>query len=131
MDRGGKASVKVERSVIVDTREAERSTAAVGLLAWSGTVDLRDSLVHGIPGTALAFGDAIGAVSGTTISRADVAFRFLGQSRMVAAVADDQRPGESELLTRNNVVVETRTTEAEEPLPLGDCRCEKIGMKNR
>ncbi|MDB4936774.1 MAG: hypothetical protein JWP87_3746 [Labilithrix sp.] len=131
MDRGGKASVKVERSVIVDTREADRSTAAVGLLAWSGTVDVRDSLVHGIPGTALAFGDATGAIAGTTISRGDVAFRFLGQSRTVAAVSDDQRPGEGELLTRANIVVETTTASTEDPLPLGECRCEKVNKQDR
>jgi hypothetical protein len=125
MDRGGKASVKVERSVIVDTREGDRATAVAGLLAWSGTVDVRDSLVHGIPGTALAFGDATGAVFGTTISKGDVAFRFFGQSRTVAAVEIDQRPGAGEILSRDNVVVETSTATTEEPLPLGDCRCEK------
>jgi hypothetical protein len=127
MDRGGKASVKVERSVIVDTREAARSTAVAGLLAWSGTVDVRDSLVAGIPGTALAFGDATGAVFGTTISRGDVAFRFFGQSRTVAAGESDQRPGDGEILSRDNVVVETTTAETEEALTLGECRCEEKG----
>jgi hypothetical protein len=124
MDRGGQASVKIERSAIVNTRSADRSTAVAGLVAWSGTVDVRDSLVHGIPGTALALGDVTGAVFGTTISRSDVAFRFLGQSRTVAAV-ENQRPGAGEILSRDNILIETSTRETEEPLPLGDCRCEK------
>lgn len=129
MDRGGKASVKVERSVIVNTREADRSTAVAGLLAWSGTVDVRDSLIHGIPGTALAFGEVTGAVFGTTVSRSDVAFRFFGQSRTVAAVEDAQRPGAGEILSRGNVLIETTTAETEEALPLGDCRCEKAAPR--
>jgi len=131
MDRGGKASVKLERSVIVDTRGAARSTAVAGLLAWSGTVDVRDTLLYGIPGTALAFGDAIGAVFGTTVSRGDVAFRFFGRSRTVAAVDSDQRPGAGEILSRDNVVVETTTPESEESLTVGDCRCEKGGGQDR
>jgi hypothetical protein len=124
MDRGNEASVKVERSVIAVTREPERSTATVGLLAWSGTVDLRDSLVHGMP-SSLAFGDATGAVFGTTLSRGDVGFRFLGQSRAAAAAQADQRPSDGEILTRGNVLVETATVQSEEALALGDCRCTK------
>ena len=125
MDRGGQASVKIERSLILATRERDRSSAVAGLLAWSGTVDVRDSLVHGIFGTALGLGDVTGAVVGTTISSDDVGFRFLGKSRTVVAVDADQRPRPGEILTRDNVAVETPTIETDEPLPLGDCRCEK------
>jgi hypothetical protein len=125
MDRGGKASVKVERSVIADTRAADRSTSVAGLLAWAGTIDLRSSLVHGIPGTALAFGDVTGAVFETTLSKGDVAFRFFGQSHTVTAADAEQRPAADEVLTRDNVVVETTTAETEDALPLGDCRCQQ------
>jgi hypothetical protein len=100
-----------------------------GLLAWSGTVDLRSSLVHGIPGTALAFGDVTGAVFDTTLSRSDVAFRFFGQSRSVAAPDLDRLPGAGEILTHADVVVETTTAETEEALPLGDCRCGAAATK--
>lgn len=123
-DGGNEASVKLERVIVASTRERDRSSAVVGLLALSGTVDVRDSLVHGME-SALAFGDVTGAVFGTTISKNDVAYRFFGQSRGVAADGVDQPPAEGELLTHDNVIVETPTLTTEEPVPLGDCGCEE------
>ena len=124
LDAGGQASVKLQSSVIASTRDRARSSAAVGLLAWSGTVDVRDSLVHDI-GTAFGFGKVTGAVAGTTISKGDVAFRFSNGGHSVVADSADQRPAAGELLTRDDVLVETPTAETQEALPLGDCRCEK------
>jgi hypothetical protein len=130
MDRGG-PSVKVERSAILDTRDPSGSNAVAGLVAWSGTVDVRRSLVHGIPGTAMAFGDVTGAVSDTVLSQSDVAFRWMGASRLVTSSDEARRPEPSEIISRNNVLVDTGAAEAEEPLPLGDCRCEDKGRKIR
>ena len=96
----------------------------MGLVAWSGTVDIRTTLIHGIP-TAMAIGNASGAVSDTTASKSDIAFRWIGESRLVASTGDGRRPLPGEILGRNNVIVETRAAESDEPLPLGDCRCEK------
>jgi hypothetical protein len=42
----------------------------------------------------------------------------------VVADSADQRPGAGELLTRDDVLVETNTAETQDALPLGDCRCE-------
>jgi hypothetical protein len=125
MDAGGQASVKLQSSVIASTRDRAHSSAAVGLLAWSGTVDVRDSLVHDIGGTAFVFGKVTGAVTGTTISKNDVGFRFSNGGHSVVADSADQRPGAGELLTRDDVLVETTTAETQDALPLGDCRCEK------
>lgn len=121
-DRGDETTIKIERSVIAATRE--RTTAAVGALVWSGTFDIRSTLVHGIP-SALAFGDVTGAVVDTTLSRGDAAFRFLGESRIVPVDNDDSSPSAGSVATRNNVLVETLLSETNEALPLGQCRCER------
>ena len=123
MDRGGKASVKVERSVIAATASViARPPPSDSLRGEARSIS--ETLLHGIGGTALGFGDVTGAVAGTTISRHDVAFRFLGDGRTVAAVAAHQRPLAGEILTRENILVETPSIETAEPLPLRDCRCE-------
>lgn len=122
-DRGGETNVKVHRSAIVVTREPERTTAIAGIVAWGGTLDVRDSLLHGIPGTALALGEVTGAVSRTTISKDEIGFRLLGQSRTVPSASPDRRPEPGEVLTHENIVVETATVQTEGELPLGDCRC--------
>lgn len=64
-------------------------------------------------------------IATTTLSKADVAYRFLGQNRTVVAESADRRPEPGEILTCENVLVETATPESEEELPVGDCRCRK------
>ncbi|HEY8074145.1 MAG TPA: right-handed parallel beta-helix repeat-containing protein [Labilithrix sp.] len=124
-DRGGQTNVSVRGSAVIVTREPARSTEVAGILAWKGVVDVRDSLVHGIPGTALALGDVMGAVAGTTISKSDVAFRLFGASATVDAATADVPPEPGQIVTNGNVLVETATEQATDPLPLGDCRCSK------
>ncbi|MBS2011607.1 MAG: hypothetical protein JST00_01740 [Deltaproteobacteria bacterium] len=124
-DRGGETSVRVARSAIVVTREPERSTSVAGIMAWGGTIDVDGSLFHGIPGASLALGEVTGAVRRSTLSRAEVAFRLLGLSHTVSSSTPDRRPEPGEIVTHENVVIETPSLEAKGDLPLGDCRCKE------
>lgn len=115
----GDTKLEMERSLFLDTREAARSNGLVGLVAWAGTLDVRASLFHGIPGTAIALGDATGAISRTVLSKSDVAFRFMGRTKLVPVVDEARRPEAGEITSLGNVLVETRAAEVSEPLDVG------------
>lgn len=125
---GGEPSLRIERSAILDTRGSEASTAVAGVVAWSGTVDVAESLLHGVPDTALALGNVTGAVAKTVISKSDVAFRWLGDTRLVTTSDEARRPERGEIVDRGNVLVDTRAREVDESLAAGDCRCD-VGKK--
>lgn len=122
MGREG-ATLTMTRGSVIDTRPAGQSTAVAGLVGWGGTVQIEDSLFHGIPDTALAFGDAIGAVANTVLSQTPVGFRWMGASRLVESSDPARRAEFGEVLSRNVVQIETTAPELEEALPLGDCTC--------
>ncbi len=121
---GAEASARIERSAVLATR-GEASTAVAGLVAWGGTIDVRESLFHGVPDTAIALGQVTGVVADTVLSRSAVGFRWLGDSRLVPDADEARQPMTGEILARDVVQVETEATEVEEPLPLGDCRCSR------
>jgi hypothetical protein len=121
---GAEASARIERSAVLATR-GEASTAVAGLVAWGGTIDVRESLFHGVPDTAIALGQVTGVVADTVLSRSAVGFRWLGDSRLVPDADEARQPMTGEILARDVVQVETEAAEVEEPLPLGDCRCSR------
>lgn len=117
---GDDASVTMKRATIAVTRDVG---AVAGLVAWGGTLDVEESLFHGIPDTALALGSPSGVVAGTIVSRSAVAFRMMGDTRVVRAEDEARRPGAGEVVVRDNVLVETDAAEIEEALARGECRC--------
>lgn len=119
---GEEARARIERSAVLTT-QPEASTAFAGLVAWGGTIEVRDSLFHGVPDTAMALGQVTGLVADTVLSKSAVGFRWLGDSRLVPDADETRRPQVGEILSRNVVQIETDAAELEEPLPLGDCRC--------
>lgn len=119
---GEEASLRMDRSAIVVSRP-DASTAIAGLVAWGGTIEVHESLFHGVPDTSLALGQVTGLVADTVLSKSAVGFRWLGDSRLVPGADETRRPLAFEVLSRNVVQLETDALEVAEPLPLGDCRC--------
>jgi hypothetical protein len=118
------SSVRIERSAILSTKPVAESTSIAGLFAMSGTLEISDSLFHGIPDTALSLSGVTGAVSRTFFSQSSVAFRVLGDTTLVEDADEARVPGAGEVITRKNVIVDVATTQSADELPLGDCRCE-------
>ena len=121
------ASIQVLRSAILDTRDPKTSTSTAGLLAWGGTVDVEDSLVQGIPDTAIAIGQAMGVVSHTILGKSSVGFRMMGDSRLVQVKDASLRPSAGKVLSRENVLIDMASAEQGGTLPLGGCRCPDAG----
>lgn len=119
-----KSSVRIERSAVLDTRSAADSTAIAGLYALSGTLEITDSLFHGIPDTAVSLSGVTGTISRTIFSQSPVAFRVLAASTLVEDADEARVPDAGEIITRKNVRVDVATAQSADELSLGDCRCE-------
>lgn len=117
------SSVKLARSAVLSTQSADTANALAGLVALSGTLEITDSLFHGIPDTALVLDQATGLVAGTVISQGSVGFRLPGSTTLVDTADDTQQPNDGEVLSRKNVLVDVATAQATDALALGTCRC--------
>jgi hypothetical protein len=120
---GEESTLRMERSAVLITETAAKSNAKAGVFALSGTVDISDSVFHGVPDTALALRGVTGLVSRTIISNSEVGFRVLGESRLVDAQDEARRPDSGEVLLRGNVLVELGAPQVDEEITLGTCRC--------
>jgi len=119
-----KSSVRIERSAVLATRDATDSTAIAGLLALSGTLEITDSLFHGIPDTAVSLSGVTGGISRTIFSKSAVGFRVVADSSTLVEDPDEARvPADGEVITRKNVLVDIASAQTADELPLGDCRC--------
>jgi hypothetical protein len=116
------ATVEVLRSAILGTQDPATATSTAGLLAWGGTIDVQDSLIQGIPDTAIAVGQAMGTVSQTVLSKNAVGFRMMGTSTL-DQVTTTVRPTAGRVVSQDNVLVDTPSAESNATLPLGDCHC--------
>jgi hypothetical protein len=114
--------VRIDRSAILAT--ATGSTAIAGVYALSGTLEMTDSVIHGIPDTAMSLSGVTGVISRTTLSKSATGLRVLGDSTVVEEADEARVPDPGQIVTRKNVLVDIATPEATEALPLGDCRCE-------
>lgn len=114
---------RIERSAVLSTLDPERSNAKAGVLAYGGTLEITDSLFHGIPDTALGLGNVTGSVSRSLLSKSDVGFRLLGESRLIEEHDETRRPDPGQVLTRDNVLVELGSPTREEDIAVGECRC--------
>jgi hypothetical protein len=118
------SSVRIERSAVLSTKAAKDSTAIAGLFALSGTLEITDSLFHGIPDTAISLSGMTGAIARTVFSQSAVAFRVVADTTLVEDADEARVPGAGEVITRKNVIVDVATAQSADELPLGDCRCE-------
>jgi hypothetical protein len=116
------SSVRMEHSAVIAS--AADSTAVAGLFAMSGTLELTDSLFHGIPDTAVSLRNVTGVVSRTIFSKSAVAFRVVADSTLVEDKDEARVPEAGEILTRANVLVDVDAAQTADELPLGVCRCE-------
>jgi hypothetical protein len=110
---------------VLNTQAAGASNAMAGLVALSGTLEITDSLFHGIPDTALVLEKATGLVTGTVLSQGNVGFRLPGATTLVDTADDTQQPNDGEVLSRKNVLVDIASAQITDALALGDCRCSK------
>lgn len=116
------SSLRMDRSLVAAT--AADSKAIAGIFAMSGTLEITDSIVHGIPDTALALGAVTGVVSRTILSKSPVAYRA-GEGTTLVDTKDEARvPEAGELVTRANVLVDIGAPQVPDELPLGVCNCE-------
>jgi hypothetical protein len=89
--------VALARSAVLSTQSAETANAMAGLVALSGTLEITDSLFHGIPDTALVLDQATGLVAGTVISQGNVGFRLPGSTTLVDTADDTQQPASAQV----------------------------------
>jgi hypothetical protein len=118
------ASLQVLRSAILSTEDdVAKSTSTAGFLAWGGTIDVEDSLVQGIPDTAIAIGKATGVISNTVLGKSSVGFRMMGKSTLDEVKSTAMHPKAEQILSQSNTLVDIASSESKASLPLGDCHC--------